>query len=152
MWKRQLFVHRTDVDDFPRPTSPAEMTHHGLRYEKHAFQVDVEDGVKILFCYVPEIRSLLEARVVDKDVDSAESRNSFLDESLSVGNYSDVRLKGSRSPLRGGDAGHHFIRPGFVFPIADCDVGAILRQTFRDRSTNSLIATRDGGHFSRKSI
>jgi hypothetical protein len=128
------------------------MTHHGLGYEKHAFQVYVEDRVKILFCYVPEIRSFLEPGVVDEDVDSAERRHSLLDESLSVGNLSDVRLKRGSSPLRGGDARYDLVCSFLVFPIADRHVGALLRQAFRDRSSNSLVAARDGGYFPRKSI
>jgi hypothetical protein len=152
MWERQLLVHRTDVDDLPWPTSLAEMTHHGLRYEKHAFQVDVKDSVKILFCHVPKLGPFLEPSVIDKDVDSAESRRGFFNESLSVGNLSDIRLKSSSTPIRGRDAGHDFIRSLLVFPIADRHVGAFLRQAFRDRSTNSLVAAGDGGYLARKPI
>ena len=58
---------------FPgRPDLP-EMTHHRLRYEKHALQIDVENSVEILFRHVPEVRAFLESRVVDEDVDLPES-------------------------------------------------------------------------------
>ena len=152
MRKREFLVHRTDIDDLARATRLAEMTHHGLSYEKHAFQVDVEDGVKILFCHVPELGPFLEPSVVDKDVDSAESCHGLFNESLSIGNLSDIRLKSSSTPLRGRDAGHDFIRSLFVFTIADRHVGVFLRQAFRDRSSNSLVAARDGGYLARKPI
>jgi hypothetical protein len=128
------------------------MTHHGLRYEKHAFQVDVEDSVKILFGHVPEFGPFFEPGVVDKDVDSAKSCHGFFNESLSVLNLSDIRLKSGSATVRGRNTGHDFIRSLFVFPIADRHVGAFLRQAFRDRSSNSLVAAGDGGYLARKPI
>jgi hypothetical protein len=71
---------------------------------------------------------------------------------LAVRHDSYVSLKGGGAPFCSGDAGHNFIRPFFVFAIADRDIGAILRQAFRDRASDSLIATRYGNDFSCQSI
>src|SRR5580692_713358 len=100
MRERQFFVNRTDVDDLPGAPRLLEMADHRLRDEKHSLQVDVQDGVEVFFRHVPEVRSLLQARVVDQDVDFSKSCDSLFDESLSVRDLSDISLKRSRSPLR----------------------------------------------------
>src|SRR6266853_992337 len=99
MRKWQFLVDRTDIDDFPRPIRLTKMTHDGLRYEKHALQVDVENGVEIGFRHIPEVRPFLQTRVIDQDIDLAEAGDSLLDESLAVGNLSDIRLKSGGAAL-----------------------------------------------------
>src|SRR5260370_28013744 len=59
MRKWQFFVHRADIDDFSRAPRLPKVTHHRLRYKKHALQVDIENGIEIRFGYIPEIRAFL---------------------------------------------------------------------------------------------
>src|SRR3981189_2568067 len=123
------------------------MAHHRLRDEKHSLQVDAEPGVKTFFRHVPEVRSYFQTCVVDKNVDLSERRDGLFNESLPVRNLSDVGLKRGSSPLRSRDSTHHFVRPRLVLAIADGHVGAFLRQAFRDRPSNSLVAAGYGGYF-----
>src|SRR5260370_42190806 len=122
------------------------MAHHRLRDKNHSLQVAVQDGVEIFFRHVPEVPSLLQTRIVDEDVDLSKSRDGLSNESLPVRNLSDVGLKRSSSPLRSCNSAHDFVRPFFVLAIADGNVGAFLRQAFRDSLSNPLIAARYGGH------
>src|SRR5499427_2045182 len=153
MRERQFFMHRADVDDFPRAAGLSKVTHCRLRHKEHALQVDVQDGVEIVFRHVPEVRALLETGIVYKDVDLTESRDGLVNKSLSVGNLPDVRLKSYGALLgRRGDTRSHFVRASFVLAIANRDVGAIAGQTLRDRAANALIPARYRGHFSVQTI
>src|SRR5262249_49483529 len=111
-------------------------------------EVDVQDGVEIVFRHVPKVGTLLEAGIVHKDVDFAESRDSLVNEPLPFRNLPYVRLK-SHGPRLGcrGDARSHLFRPSFILAIADRDIGAFAGQALRDRPANALIAARYGGHF-----
>src|SRR6202007_2801357 len=150
--ERQFFVHRTDIDDLSRAPRLAKVAHYCLRHKEHAFQVDVQNGVEVVFRYIPEIRALFQTRVVHEDVDLAEGRRNLIDEFLAVGNLSDIRLKGGATPVRSVDFAHNFIRPFFVFPIADRDIGPFLAHPLRDRAPNSLIASGYRGYFACQSI
>src|SRR5258708_19565685 len=98
----QLFVHRADVDDFSRTSGLPKVAHHRLRGKEHALQIDVQNGVEILFGHVPEISAFLKPRVVDENVDLSEARHRLRDEPLSIGNLANVRLESSRTAFRGG--------------------------------------------------
>src|ERR1700756_4028631 len=153
MRKRKFLVYGADVDDFPRPVCLPEVTHDRLGYEKHAFQVDVQNGVEIRFRHVPEVGAFLKAGVVDEDIDLAEARDGLCDESLAVGNITDVRLKGRGAALcRRCYSLHYFIRPLLVFAIADRDTRAFAGQTLRDRASDPLIAAGYGSYFALQSI
>src|SRR5579859_2312661 len=128
------------------------MAHHRLRNKKHSLQVDIQNGVKILFRYVPKVRPFLQTRVVNKDVDLSKSRDDLFDESLSVGDLSDIGLKRSSSPLRSRNSVHYFIGPILVLAIADGNVSAFLCQTFRNRSSNSLVTAGYSGYFASQPI
>src|SRR5260370_15305455 len=121
------------------------MAYHRLRDKKHSLQVDVQNGVKIFFRHVPEVRSFLQTCVVDKNVDLSESRDGLFNESLSVRNFSDIGLKRGSSPLRSRNSAHHFVRPRLVLAIADGHVGAFLRPAVRNRPSNSLVPARYRG-------
>jgi hypothetical protein len=121
------------------------MPNHGLCYEKHALQIDVEDGVEVLLGHVPKLSSFFEARVVNEDVDLTKGSDGFLNESLPVGNFSNVGLKSRCAPLSCFYSGYNFVRAYFVFPVANSDVSAFARQALRYRASNPLIATRYGG-------
>ena len=147
MREGEFFVHRADIDDFPRAPCLSQVTHHCLRYKEHTFQIDVENGVEIRFRHVPEVRPLLQTCVVDEDVDFSKNRDSLLDESLAVGDLSDVSLNGSCAAFRSGNPVNYFVRPFFVRAIANRNVGAFPRQVLRDRTSNTLIAARYSGDF-----
>src|ERR1700693_4695921 len=110
------------------------MPHHPLGYKKHAFQVYIENGVKIVFRHVPEVRAFLQARVIDQDVDLAESQDRLLYESLPGGDFSDIRLKSSATPFQSGDSFNYLVGTFFIFPVTNRDVSAFLRQTLCDSS------------------
>src|SRR5215510_2719532 len=93
MRERQFFMNRADVDDFSGAPGLPKVTHCSLRHKEHAFEVDVQNGVEIVFRDVPEVGALLETGVVHKDVDLAESRDGLVNESLSFRNFPNVRLK-----------------------------------------------------------
>src|SRR5258708_7549023 len=122
------------------------MAYHRLRDKNLSLQFDVQNGVKIFFRYVPEVRSFLQTCVVDQDVDFSESRDGLFNESLPVRDLSDIGLKRGSSPLRSRNSAHYFVRPRLVLAIADGHVGAFLRQAFRNRPSNSLVAARYGGY------
>jgi hypothetical protein len=147
MRKRKLFVDRTDIYDFSGPVCLPKMTDDRLRYKKHALQVDVENGVEVRFGHVPKVRAFLEAGVVDEDIDLAEARDGLFDESLAVGNASDIRLKSGSASLHLCYSFYYFVRAFFVLAITDRNVGAIARETLRDRASDSLIAAGYGGYF-----
>jgi len=145
MREREFLVHRADIDDFPRAPCLPQLTHHCLCYKKHSLQVDIENRVEIRLRHVPEVRPFLQTRVVDENVDFSKNRDGLLDESLAVGNLSDVSLNGSRAPFHSGYSVHYFVRTFFVRAIADRNVGAFPRQVLRDRTSDPLVATRYSG-------
>src|SRR5215469_14115212 len=144
--ERKFFVHGADVDNFPWAICLPKMAHEFLRHKKHAFEVDVENGVEICFGYIPEVGAFLKAGIVDEDVDLAEGGDGLLDELLSIRHDTDVGVKGSGPPPYLGYSFDYVVRPLFVFAIADGDVGAFAGETLRDRSSNSLIAAGYGGY------
>src|SRR6266481_2264312 len=146
MRERQFFVHRADIDDFPGTLCLPKMANHGLRDKKHSLQVDVQDGVEVFFRHIPEVRSFLQTRVIDEDIDLSKSRDGLFDESLSVRDLSDIGLKRRSSPLRRFNAAHYFVCPVLVLAIADGNVSAFLRQTFRNRPSNPLVTARYSGY------
>jgi hypothetical protein len=137
----EFLVHGAYVDDFPGTICLPEMTHYGLRYKEHPFEVDIENGVEIRFRHVPEIRPLLQTRIIDQDIDLAETPDSLLDELLAIGNLADIRLKGYGAALcRSRDSLHHFIRALLILPIADRHIRALACEALRDGPANPLIA------------
>ncbi len=59
-------------------------------------------------------------------------------ETLAIGNFSDVRLERRGAPPSGRDPFHDFVGSFFVFSIADRDVGsASCASRYRNRSSNS---------------
>src|SRR5260221_1717008 len=145
MRERQFFVHGADVDDFSRAICLPKVTHHRLRYKTHALQVDIENSIEIRFGHVPEISAFLQAGVIDEDIDFAEGRDGLFDESLAVGNASNISLKSGRAPLHLGYSLDYFVRAFFVLAIADRDVRTFACATLRDRAPDSLISACDGG-------
>jgi len=147
MRERKFLVNRTDIDDFSGPVCFPEVTHYCLRYKEHALQVDIENGVEIRFRYIPEIRPLLQTRVIDQDIDLAEAGDSILDELLAIRNSADIRLKGSGAALcRRRDSLHYFIRTLLILAIADRHIRALACETLRDGAANPLIAARYDGY------
>ena len=141
MRKWEFLVHGAYVDDFPGTICLPEVTHYGLRYKEHPFEVDVENGVEIRFRHVPEIRAFLQPRVIDQDIDLAEAPNSLLYKLLAIGNLADIRLKGCGAPLcRRRDSLHHFIRALLILAIADRHIRALACEALRDGAANPLIA------------
>jgi hypothetical protein len=137
---------------FPRPSGLTKVAHHRLSYKKHSLQIDVENGVEILFRHVPAVRAFLEACIVDEDVHLSEGCDSLFDKSPAVGDDPHVGLKRSRASLCSGNAFHDFVRPRLVLAIADRYIGAFLRQTLRYCTSDSLITARYSSNFSRQSI
>src|SRR5262249_15402732 len=150
---RQFFMHRADVDDFSGAPTLAKVTHCGLRDKEHALEVDVQDGVEVVFGDVPEVGALLETGIVHKDVNPAESRDGLVNESLTFRDFPYVCLKcyGALLGCRG-DTRSHLVRASFVLAVADRDVGAFASQALRDRPTNPLIPARYRGNFACQSI
>src|SRR4029077_1153256 len=134
---------------FAGPVCFPEVTHYCLRHKKHALQVDIENGVEIRFRHIPEIRPLLQARVIDQDVDPAEAGDSLLDELLAIRDSADIRLKGRGAALcRRRDPLHHFIRTLLILAIADPHIRALACETLRDGAANPLIAACYDGYLS----
>src|SRR5258708_1686721 len=152
MRERELFVDRTDIDDFPRAIGLPKVTHDRLGHKKHTLQVDIENGVEIRFGHIPEVRAFLHAGVIDEDIYFAEARDGLFNESLPVGNDSDVGLKGGRALLHLGYSRYYFVRAFFVLAITDRDVRAFSRQTLCNRTSDSLIAAGYGGYFALQPI
>src|SRR5258708_31330247 len=152
MRERKFLVVGGDIDYFSGSVCLPEVTHYRLRHKKHALQVDVENGVEIRFGHVPKVRAFLDAGVVDENIDLAEARDGLFDESLAVGNASDIRLKSSSASLHLCYSFYYFVRAFFVLAITDRNVGAIACETLRDRASDSLIAAGYGRYFALQSI
>src|SRR5258708_23594891 len=136
----QLFVHRADVDDFSRTSGLPKVAHHRLRGKEHALQIDVQNGVEILFGHVPEISAFLKPRVVDENVDLSEARHRLRDEPLPIGNLANVRLGSSRTAFRGGGCFPPFVPALPLFSIKDYPVLPLPFPAPRRRPSHSLIS------------
>src|SRR5258707_9250645 len=115
------------------------MAHHRLRDKKHSLQVDVQNGVEIFFRHIPEVRSFLQTRIVDEDIDLSKSRDGLFDESLAVSDPSDIGLKPRSCPLRSCNSSHYFARPLLFLSIAHANVRALLPLSFRNSPSNPLL-------------
>src|ERR1700730_15523992 len=77
MRKGQLFMDRTNVDDFAASLGLHLMFHEGLADEEEAFEIYVQNKVIVGFRDLPEFSALLYAGVVDEHVDLAKLPSGF---------------------------------------------------------------------------
>src|SRR5260370_33708081 len=114
MRKRQLFVHRTDVDDLAARLRLHTLLHKSLGNKKWSFQIDVQDRVIVLFRDIPKIGAPLEPRVVHQDVYAPKLTNPLIDKELALGNFADITLNCHGFAASFLHAGDNLISSGLV--------------------------------------
>ena len=98
--RRNAADDRADVDD---AAAFAEVLDGGLGGEQKAEHVDVEDLVVVLFGDGFDRRELVDAGVVDQDVEAAELLDGCVDDALRLGGLGDVAADGDGFAAGGGD-------------------------------------------------
>src|SRR5712672_3893152 len=152
MRKRQLFVHRTDVDHLAASLGLHTMLYKSLRNKKWPFQIDIQDRVIVLFRDIPKIGPPLEPRVVHQDVYASELTNPVIDKALALGDSADIALNChglAASFLHGRD---NFISAGLVGAETKHHIRALCRQTLHNGPANPLIAAGNGSYFAFQSV
>src|SRR5258708_23491225 len=106
--RRQAADHRTDVDD---AGSVAEVGHGSLGREQESQHVDVEDLVKLLLGHGLDGGELVNAGVVDQDVEAAEVLDGSRYQTLGVRGFRYVSSDGDCLAPAGGYRADHGIFP-----------------------------------------
>src|ERR1043166_2730123 len=148
MRKRQLLVHGAYVDDLSRTPRLLEMAHDALRGKEYPFQIQIHDRVVLLLGHVPEIVALLDAGVVDEDVDLAEGFQPLIDEAIGATDARQISFDDGRFCVGRFDECASFLRAFIVPMIIDDDVRTAPSQALGDRLSDSLAAAGDNGDFS----
>jgi hypothetical protein len=146
-WK--VFVNRADVDDSAWALRLSQMLNHRLRSKKHGLEIDVHHLVVILLGYLPKGRLLLDARIVDQDVESIESRHNLIDHRSCFRNVGEIGLNNDASAPNRLDLRQNIARWRFVATVIDRDVGPLSREAKGDRAADSPTATGHKGDFFR---
>ena len=92
--------------------------------EQQAEHVEVELLAEVLLVYGFERAELINVRVVDEDIDSAELRLGFVEQFLDVLGFRDVGLDGDRIATRGFDLIDDGLCALLIGRVIDDDVGA----------------------------
>ena len=88
-------------------------------------------------------RELIDAGVVDEDVEPAEGLFGFGEETVDVGLFGDVALDGDGFAALGGDFGDDFVRAGLAGGVIDDDGGAFGARCFGDGSADAFGGAGD---------
>ena len=119
--RRDAADQRADVDD---AAALAEVLGRGLGDEQEAEDVDVELLVEVLGGDGFEGAELVDAGVVDEDVELAVVLDGGVDDGLRVGGLGDVALDGDGFAAGLGDGVDDVVGTGFVGGVVDDDGGA----------------------------
>ena len=123
-----------------------------LRGEDQAEDVEVELLVEVLGRHLLERGELVDARVVDQDVEPAERLLRLGEQAEDVGGIGHVRLHGDRLAPLGGDLGHDAVRAFLAGGVVDDHGRPRLGQVFRDGGTDALGRAGDDGDLARESL
>src|SRR5260221_1088443 len=104
--RRQAADGGADVDD---AGAFAQVLDGSLRGEQETEDVDVEDLVVVIFCEGFDGQELVDAGVVDQDVEVAEVLDGCVDEALSLSGLGHVAMDGDGFATGGRDGGDHSI-------------------------------------------
>ena len=119
-----------------------------LSHQKKAEHIEVELLVKVLRGDHFQRQELVEARVVDEDVELAERFLCFGKKTLNILGLGNIGLDGDSLPLLLGDALDDGIRSGLAAGVVDDDGCALGRQVLGNRGADSLGSPGDNGDFS----
>ena len=144
VWRRQAADHRADVDDAGAFT---EVFHGSLRGEQETEDVHVEDLVVVLFGEGIDGEELLDAGVVDEDVEVAEVLDGCVDEALSLSGLRDIATDGDGFATGGCDGGDHIVRTSLAGGVVDDDGGALRGERFGDGGSDTLGCAGDDCDF-----
>ena len=122
----------------------AEVLHGRLRREERAEHVDVEDAVELLLRHRLDRRELVDARVVDEDVELAVALDRGLDDPARVVGLGHVAADGDRLAAVGGDGRHDGLRPGLAGGVVDDHRGTLGGERLGDGGADAL--GRAGDH------
>ena len=137
---------RADVDN--RSAGRVEMPDGFLRGEQQSQHVEVEEFVKVLGRDRVERQKLIEARVVDQDVERAKRRDTLCKQTLDVVGPRDVGLDGDGlAPLFSNTLDDGF-GAGLATGVVDHDRRSLGREMFGDRCANAFGSSGDDGDFS----
>ena len=143
MWKRQVFMHRTQIDHFPWLLDLHSMPNKCLGGKKCPFQINAEHQVIICFCDLPKRGVSFNAGVVDQNIQPTERFDGFGYHPLSVGHFADIPLDCHCSPPKFSNRLDRLFCGLWMRDIIDNEVSSFFREPQRDCLTNALIATRD---------
>ena len=133
-----------DVDD---AGAFAEVLDRGLRGEQEAEDVDVEHLVEVFFGDGLDGRELVDAGVVDEDVEAAEVLDGGVDDALGLGGLGDVAADGDGLAAGGGDGGDDGVGAGLAGGVVDDDGGAFGGERFGDGGADALGCAGDDCDF-----
>src|SRR5271167_2095671 len=92
-----------------------------LRCEQETADVDVEELVIVLFGEGLDRGELVDAGVVDEDVEAAEVLDRRVDKALGLGGVGHIGAYGDGFATAGGDGGNYSIRASLAGGIIDDD-------------------------------
>src|SRR5215469_1694792 len=146
--------------DFPPHTASAELAYRLARAEELAREVDAQHAIPLRERHLMKARVLLQARVVDEDVDCPELLERTAEHSLNLLLVGDVRLQRERAHSFGTDLGSERLRLVLTAHVVDDYVRARFPEAQRDRAADAgarsgderLLAQqqllwRHGGHY-----
>ena len=119
--RRDAADQRADVDD---AAALGEVLDRGLRDQQEPENVDVELLVEVLGGDGFEGAELVDAGVVDQDVELAVGLDGGVDDGLRVGGLGDVAFDGYGFAAGLGDGVDDFVGAGFAGGVVDDDGGA----------------------------
>ena len=108
------------------------------------------DLVEVLLGDLLERRHLVDAGVVDQDVEMAVSLDGGVDDGLGVGGLGDVALDGDGLAAGGGDGLDDLVGAGLAGGVVDDDGRAVGGQRLGDGGADALGGAGDDGDFSGK--
>ncbi|MOA17024.1 hypothetical protein D3C78_1372640 [compost metagenome] len=116
---------------------------------KHGRQVQRQDGVPLFGREVLDQGGVLDAGVIDQDVDAAQLAHRVLDQPAHRVALGQVRaVVDHLHAMLVGQAGTHFFDLGGIAETIQDDVGALLREGRGDTQADAAGGTGDKGDFS----
>src|ERR1700684_3176287 len=85
-------MHRAHVDHFPGQFGLDSVANKGLGSKKSALQVNIKYEIIVCFCDLPKWSALLDAGVVNQDIQPSKRLNGFRHHSLGVRYFADIPL------------------------------------------------------------
>ena len=119
----------------------------GLRGEQKAEDVDVEDLVELLFGDGLDGGELVDAGVVDENVETAEVLDGRVDDALGFGGLGDVAADGDGLATGGGDGGDDGFGAGLAGGVVDDDGCAFGGERLGDGGADTLGCAGDDCDF-----